>query len=242
LRFTVEQIREIIRRHAGVAPDGGGIRPIPTGKFNDSFRIALPGRDLVLRIAPPDDSVFCFYERRMMRQEPGIHAMLLERTSVPVPRVLAADFSRGSAAEIPGDAGDGSPERHQDTKGDFRNLERESPLCLCVLVVDGLLRGFWGISARIGRAADQPKSAASCTRSTRCRSILSSARAETTVPPRPWPTSSAASPWRGGCTAIFSPGPNRSAPGHVHHGDAEVAEHEGPAFEECQPRMNASVR
>jgi aminoglycoside phosphotransferase (APT) family kinase protein len=34
-----------------------------------------------------------FYEHRMMRQEPGLHALLRERTDVPVPAVLAYDFS-----------------------------------------------------------------------------------------------------------------------------------------------------
>jgi fructosamine-3-kinase len=35
-----------------------------------------------------------FYEYRMMRQEPAIHERLLQETSVPVPRILAFDFSR----------------------------------------------------------------------------------------------------------------------------------------------------
>ena len=48
---------------------------------------------LVLRIAPPDDrSRMLFYEHRMMRQEPGLHALLRERTDVPVPAILAHDF------------------------------------------------------------------------------------------------------------------------------------------------------
>jgi len=49
---------------------------------------------LVLRIAPPDDRArMLFYEHRLMRQEPDIHRLLRERTTIPVPRIVAADFS-----------------------------------------------------------------------------------------------------------------------------------------------------
>ena len=51
------------------------------------------GREWVLRVAPPGDSVFVFYEREMMRQEPAIHALLLEKTTVPVAPILAYDDS-----------------------------------------------------------------------------------------------------------------------------------------------------
>src|SRR4051812_25912583 len=48
---------------------------------------------LVLRVAPPDDrSRMLFYEHRMMRQEPSLHALLRGRTDVPVPAILAHDF------------------------------------------------------------------------------------------------------------------------------------------------------
>jgi aminoglycoside phosphotransferase (APT) family kinase protein len=50
--------------------------------------------ELVLRISPPDDAGFLFYERRMMAQEPPIHALLRAETTVPVAGVLAYDDSR----------------------------------------------------------------------------------------------------------------------------------------------------
>lgn len=67
---------------------------ISTGKFNTSYFVRADDRDLVLRIAPPDGSVFLFYERDMMKQEPEIHRLLRERTSVPVAEVIAFDQSR----------------------------------------------------------------------------------------------------------------------------------------------------
>jgi len=92
LQFDV--IAALVRAHLGQSPEREAVRPIATGKFNESYEIALDTGPVVLRVAPPDSTVFCFYERRMMRQEPQIHAMLSARTGVPVPEILAADFSR----------------------------------------------------------------------------------------------------------------------------------------------------
>ncbi len=73
---------------------GVAVEPVPTGRFNDSFFLHGPDLDAVIRIAPPDDGGFLFYERNMMAQEPGLHALLLERTNAPVAPVLAHDTSR----------------------------------------------------------------------------------------------------------------------------------------------------
>lgn len=85
-------IHTLIDYHLGETPIA--VHRIPTGKFNESYFVDLPGRQVVLRVAPSDDAVFCFYEYRMMRQEPSIHALLRKRTGVPVAEILAADFSR----------------------------------------------------------------------------------------------------------------------------------------------------
>ncbi len=69
------------------------ISPIPTGKFNSSYFVAVDGQEFVLRVAPPKDAVYLFYEKEMMRQEPGIHALLLENTTIPVAKILAFDDS-----------------------------------------------------------------------------------------------------------------------------------------------------
>ena len=69
------------------------IAPILTGKFNTSFFVTAGEISWVVRIAPPRDAVFIFYERDMMRQEPGIHRLLSTKTSVPVAPVIAFDDS-----------------------------------------------------------------------------------------------------------------------------------------------------
>ena len=88
-----EGLRPLLEAH-GFAPER--FEGIPTGKHNDSFFVTLDdGREVVLRIAPPDDAGFLFYERRMMAQEPGLHRLLREKTSIPVAEVLLYDDSRG---------------------------------------------------------------------------------------------------------------------------------------------------
>jgi aminoglycoside phosphotransferase (APT) family kinase protein len=69
------------------------ITPISRGRFNDAFFVTGQNIEWVIRIAPRRDTVFAFYERDMMRQEPGIHARLLANTSVPVPKIIAYDDS-----------------------------------------------------------------------------------------------------------------------------------------------------
>jgi aminoglycoside phosphotransferase (APT) family kinase protein len=84
----------LIARHLDVDPDSLGVRRCPTGKFNTTYFIEGSAVPLVLRIAPPDDrDRVLFYEHRMMRQEPALHARLRERTDVPLPEILAYDFS-----------------------------------------------------------------------------------------------------------------------------------------------------
>ena len=91
LDLSPDTLRAIINRHR---PDLKGdviSEPIPTGKFNDSFFLHAGDEELVLRIAPPRDAVLLFYERDMMRQEPDIHALLRDKTSVPVAEIFAFD-------------------------------------------------------------------------------------------------------------------------------------------------------
>ncbi|MBD3321021.1 MAG: phosphotransferase [Chitinivibrionales bacterium] len=92
-RFSDSILKKCLRKHLGKAAEHALLSRIPTGKFNTSYYADIGADQYVLRIAPPRDSVFVFYERDMMKQEPGIHALLLEKTSVPVPEIIAFDQS-----------------------------------------------------------------------------------------------------------------------------------------------------
>lgn len=74
--------------------DGATATPFGAGKFSRTFLIQTPSSEYVLRIAPTDNVLQLFYEYRMMRQEPELHRLIEERTDVPIPKILAYDFSR----------------------------------------------------------------------------------------------------------------------------------------------------
>ena len=93
--FPEAVLTKLIARHLGTSPESLTLRRSPTGKFNETHFVDGGPVPLVLRVAPPDDrSRMLFYEHRMMRQEPALHALVRGRTDVPVPAVLAHDFSR----------------------------------------------------------------------------------------------------------------------------------------------------
>jgi len=91
--FSSTQLEDIVRRHRPEAPGPISVERIRTGKFNTSYFVGTGIEDLVLRIAPPSDAVFLFYERAMMRQEPQLHQILRAQTSVPIARIVAFDDS-----------------------------------------------------------------------------------------------------------------------------------------------------
>jgi aminoglycoside phosphotransferase (APT) family kinase protein len=91
-QFQQSQLQEAVGAHLGGAELT--FAPIPTGKFNTSYFVSGAPGEFVVRIAPPADAGFIFYERRMMAQEPEIHQLVREETSVPVAEVLAFDTSR----------------------------------------------------------------------------------------------------------------------------------------------------
>ena len=90
--LEISQARELAK--ALLERDVSNVQPFGSGKFSEVFMVDTPDGRYVLRVAPPDSLLQLFYEYRMMRQEPAIHARLLAETSVPVPPIAAHDFSR----------------------------------------------------------------------------------------------------------------------------------------------------
>jgi fructosamine-3-kinase len=93
MTFAIETLQQLIRHHRPAITAVPRITPITTGKFNTSFLVQTDVEEMVLRIAPPHNATFVFYERDMMRQEPQLHALLRAETTVPVARILAFDDS-----------------------------------------------------------------------------------------------------------------------------------------------------
>ena len=92
--LDIKTLTELILAHIQVDPASLRFSPIRTGKHNTSFWVDSDLGRLVLRIAPPDDAGFLFYERQMMRQEPELHALIRAQTTIPVAHMIAYDFSR----------------------------------------------------------------------------------------------------------------------------------------------------
>ena len=97
-QFDHELLARMVASHLAVDPERLVFEPVRSGKHNTSYYVSGldrgAGRELVLRISPPDDAGFLFYERRMMAQEPEIHRLLHAQTTVPVAEILAYDASR----------------------------------------------------------------------------------------------------------------------------------------------------
>jgi fructosamine-3-kinase len=92
--FSDQTLTRLVRPYLNGDPDGLHFSPVKTGKHNRSYWVEDSGERYVLRIAPPDDAGFLFYERLMMRQEPSLHRLILERTDLPVAAIVGHDFSR----------------------------------------------------------------------------------------------------------------------------------------------------
>ncbi len=89
-----QSVLAIIRKHFKTNPSETDVAKIPTGKFNTSFFVTTPERELVVRIAPPENIGYIFYEVNMMAQEPDLYRLLREKTTIPVPEILVYDTDR----------------------------------------------------------------------------------------------------------------------------------------------------
>jgi len=92
--FSVDTLRELVHAHIGAGLATVRLQPVRTGKHNRSFWVDCDAGRFVLRIAPPDDAGFLFYERLMMRQEPALHTLIRSRTEIPAAEIVSYDFDR----------------------------------------------------------------------------------------------------------------------------------------------------
>src|SRR3989339_613599 len=92
---SIEALREAAAAKLGCPAEHLRLEPCGTGKYNTTYFLEGWRGPLVLRVAPADErKLNLFYEHRMMRQEPGLHHKILSSTTVPVPEIVAYDFSR----------------------------------------------------------------------------------------------------------------------------------------------------
>jgi aminoglycoside phosphotransferase (APT) family kinase protein len=90
--FAHKDAERIIRNYAGNSLTLNRCERIASGLFNVSFDITTSeGEDYILRIAPGDDYPKLYYEKDMMHNEPEVHRLVREKTSVPVPEIYYYD-------------------------------------------------------------------------------------------------------------------------------------------------------
>ncbi|MEM8533385.1 MAG: aminoglycoside phosphotransferase family protein [Chloroflexota bacterium] len=92
--FSSDVLTTLVSQQLGEAARSLQFARVTTGKHNTSYWVKSNLGHFILRIAPPDDIGLLFYERLMMRQEPALHQLLQEHTSVPVADIVAYDFDR----------------------------------------------------------------------------------------------------------------------------------------------------
>jgi len=92
--LDVTTLTKAVLSHIDANPASLSLTPIDTGRHNTSFWVDSDLGRFVLRIAPPDDAGFLFYERRMIRQELELHSLIRAKTPIPVAEVIGYDFSR----------------------------------------------------------------------------------------------------------------------------------------------------
>ncbi len=92
--FDTQTLTDLVLTHLEADPTSLRFSPVQTGRHNRSYWVDSNQGRFVLRIAPPDQAGFLFYERRMIRQEPSLHALIRDRTDIPIAEVIGYDFSR----------------------------------------------------------------------------------------------------------------------------------------------------
>ena len=103
------------------------VKELTEGFFNVAYEVVLPGKAVILKIAPPIASNIMTYEHNMMQAEVTALRLVREKTSVPVPEILYYDASNSICNaeyffmdKLEGDSffklkNDGMPEAEQKT-------------------------------------------------------------------------------------------------------------------------------
>ena len=95
-RLSEEKIKELVRIHFGRECETGEITELTGGMFNAIYRIERKNEKdaVVLKVGVIPDTTLLTYERDIMPVEVECYRMIREQTTVPVPEVLAYDFSK----------------------------------------------------------------------------------------------------------------------------------------------------
>ncbi len=95
-QLSEAKIRELVKIHFGAQCEVGEIRELKGGMFNAIYRIErIREKDaVILKVGVIPGTTLLTYERDIMPVEVECYRRIREQTTVPVPEVLAYDFSK----------------------------------------------------------------------------------------------------------------------------------------------------
>ena len=92
--FSTEHLGQLLTHHLKIDINAVTITPVGATGPGDFFLAQSNQGNFILRLFPADDAPHLFFEKTSLRQLPALHALIRAKTSVPVPEIIAHDFSR----------------------------------------------------------------------------------------------------------------------------------------------------
>ncbi len=92
--ISSDLIISLFEYHLNINPDCLVVSQIRIGDFDESYGVKSDQGDFVLRLAPPDEAKFLFYQKDMMRREVDLLKAIRDQTTIPVPEIVAFDFGQ----------------------------------------------------------------------------------------------------------------------------------------------------
>lgn len=97
-RKTRQQLEKMAKRAfggVGIAPGGDAVQELKEGWFNVAYDIKLAdGRNVILKIAPPEDAEIMAYEKNIMETEVSSMRLVRSNPAIPVPEIYFYDQAR----------------------------------------------------------------------------------------------------------------------------------------------------
>ena len=69
------------------------IKELEEGAFNAVYRVAMPERNVIIKIAPPPETKVLHYEKNLMSGEVTAMKLVKDKTKVPLPEIYYYDHS-----------------------------------------------------------------------------------------------------------------------------------------------------
>lgn len=93
-QFSAELLSRLLAHHLAIDPDTVAISAIEANGLDEFFLAQSNQGDFILQIAPANDAPQLFFEKASLQQLPVLYALIQTKTTVPISKIIAYDFSR----------------------------------------------------------------------------------------------------------------------------------------------------